>query len=169
MKKLITLIIIIPLFSFGQVNVKGTNGATYTFLTQAQVNTAISNAVSTVVKNQAQVDAVQNTRLAVVEKGDTTFYDKRYFTIVGKNIYFNVDSAAKYMKIPAPVVDLTAINNNLTALNKSNNDLTTRVTLMESRTTQLENWRVLSQADIDALKLYMNKLKGLTLSNTLPQ
>ena len=47
MKKLITLIIIIPLFSYGQVNVKGTNGATYTFLTQAQVNTAISNAVST--------------------------------------------------------------------------------------------------------------------------
>jgi len=27
----------------------------------------------------------------------------------------------------------------------------------------------LTQADIDALKLYMNKLKGLTLSNTLPQ
>jgi hypothetical protein len=73
------------------------------------------------------------------------------------------------MKIPAPTIDLTAINNNLTTLNKSNNDLTSRVTLMESRTTQLENWRVLSQADIDALKLYMNKLKGLTLSNTLPQ
>ncbi len=172
MKKTITLLLI-TLIAIGsisaQITVKATSGVSYTVLTQAQVNTAIANAIAVQAKIQAQTDAGILSRLAIVEKGDTIFYDKRYFTVSGSNVIFNIDSASKYLKVTVPTVDLSSINNNLTTLNKTTNDLSSRVALVEIRTTQLENWRVLTQADIDALKLYMNKLKGLTLSNTLPQ
>ena len=47
MKKLITLILLVPCLSYGQITEKGTNGLTYTMLTQAQVDTAFDIAVLT--------------------------------------------------------------------------------------------------------------------------
>jgi len=140
-------------------------------VTVSAMNTAISKAIAAQAKIQANTDALQDARATNIEKklNDTVFFDKKFLPVIGKTVTFSLDSLAKYFKVPAPVVDLTAVNTSLSILDGRATKAETRLTAVEIRVTSLEQWRTLIQSDMDATKLYINKLKGLTLTTTLPQ
>ena len=140
-------------------------------VTVSAMNTAISKAIAAQAKIQANTDALQDARATKTEArlNDTIFFDKKFLPVIGKTVTFSLDSLAKYLKVPAPVVDLTAVNTSLSILDGRATKAETRLTAVEIRVTSLEQWRTLIQSDMDATKLYINKLKGLTLTTTLPQ
>ena len=139
--------------------------------TQAGVDAAIKAAIAAQAKIQANTDALKDARFTKIEArlNDTIFFDKKFLPVIGKTVTFSLDSLAKYLKVPAPVVDLTAVNTSLSILDGRATKAETRLTAVEIRVTSLEQWRTLIQSDMDATKLYINKLKGLTLTTTLPQ
>jgi len=159
MKKLLFFLLLIT----GTVNAQT--------VTVSAMNTAISKAIAAQAKIQANTDALQDARATNIEKklNDTVFFDKKFLPVIGKTVTFSLDSLAKYFKVPAPVVDLTAVNTSLSILDGRATKAETRLTAVEIRVTSLEQWRTLIQSDMDATKLYINKLKGLTLTTTLPQ
>lgn len=140
-------------------------------VTTTAMNNAIKAAIAAQAKIQANIDAVQDTRATKIESrlNDTIFFDKKFLPVIGKTVTFSLDSLAKYFKVPTPVVDLTAVNSSLSILDGRATKAEARLTAVEIRVTSLEQWRTLIQSDMDATKLYINKLKGLTLTTTLPQ
>lgn len=152
MKKLITILIIFcSLQSQGQTYRSGTSTATTApvVYTKAGTDAAIAAAIKLQADKQASIDAAQNARLAVLEAMEIIF-DKRYTKVVGNTVTINIDSIQAYLKFPT--TDLTAINNSITSLN--------------IRTTSLEQWRTLSQNDIDKLKLQVTAIPTKAISTT---
>lgn len=125
-------------------------------VTVTSMNAAIKAAITAQAKIQATTDATQNAvitaltnRVAIVEKGDTLFFDKKYFTTVGKTVYLNMDSVAKNIKVPS--VDLTAINTSIASLNNS-------ITSLGVRITSLDQWRTVAQGSLDNINTTISLL-----------
>lgn len=136
---------------------------------QTQIKAYVKYVVDSAFKVQSGVDAKQNSRLTTLELNDTIFFDKRFMAVIGKTVTINTDSIAKYIKVTAAPVDLTSINNSISSLATRVAATETSTTSLGIRITSLEQWRTIIQNDMDATKLYLNKLKGLSLTITLPQ
>lgn len=122
-------------------------------VTVSAMNTAISKAIAAQAKIQANTDALQDARATNIEKklNDTIFFDKKFLPVIGKTVTFSLDSLAKYFKVPAPVVDLTSINNSIATLNTS-------VTSLNIRVTSLEQWRTVAQGSLDKINTTISLL-----------
>ena len=121
--------------------------------TQSGVDAAIKAAIAAQAKIQANTDALQDARATKTEArlNDTIFFDKKFLPVIGKTVTFSLDSLAKYFKVPAPVVDLTSINNSIATLNTS-------VTSLNIRVTSLEQWRTVAQGSLDKINTTISLL-----------
>jgi len=144
-----------------------TNISAPTVYTKLGVDSAIKVAISAYAKTRVPVDSIVNVRLTKVEANvtalqlnDTIFWDKRFFPIIGKTVSLNLDSVAKYVKIPTPVIDLTSVNNSIASLVTRTTALETRVVSNEVRVTSLEQWRTTLEAWKTTSQANLDKING---------
>ena len=175
MKKIIALLLIlVPLISIAQwFQVVGKDGKTYSVYARGSSDST-SNKI--------------NTRLLSVEKEDTIKFSSKYFSLGKGYVDLNIDSVLKGLSnselqaLSIKVNDaLTLIKVNKVSLDsliiadkiekKDINSLIrtaqSDIITIKSNITTLQNNRVLDRQDIDALKVYTDKIKSLVI--TFPQ
>ena len=149
MNKLILFLLLIT----GTANAQTSTINGIVYYTKAGADAAIKAAIAAQAKVQANTDALKDARFTKIEArlNDTVFFDKKFLPVIGKTVTFSLDSLAKYFKVPAPVVDLTSINNSIATLNTS-------VTSLNIRVTSLEQWRTVAQGSLDKINTTISLL-----------
>ena len=170
MKKLLILLA----FTYGTVQGQTPPSLSlFSAVGQTQIKAYVKYVVDSAFKVQSGVDMVQNGRLAKVESSitalqlnDTIFFDKRFFTVSGRNVNFNIDSVAKYIKVPAPVVDLSAINTAISLLDGRVNLVETGVSSAVTRLNSLEGWRTNAITDLKNINAAILKIPKTATSTS---
>lgn len=153
MKKILTILLI--LFSttlFAQFRVKGTDGLTYTTLTQVQINDAITKALIPLQTiNKAQSDSI-----TLLNKKLATFRDVYFST--GFNVIkgTSVDTII-VIKDTDVVKTKVSLDSLIQADNIANKGFEGLIRILQGNTK-------LDREDIDAIKLWMEKVKKITFN-----
>ena len=106
---------------------------------------AIRAFVQTALNRQSVRDNLQDTTLAKLDRESLTFYDYRFFDVVGNTVYLKMDSISAYSGISRLDLRIDSVNNKLVPI--------------DIRLRSLEGWRTLAQGDIDFLKSYADRLR----------
>lgn len=153
MKKILTILLI--LFSttlFAQFRVKGVDGLTYTTLTQVQINDAITKALIPLQTiNKAQSDSI-----TLLNKKLATFRDVYFST--GFNVIkgTSVDTII-VIKDTDIVKTKVSLDSLIQADNIANKGFEGLIRILQGNTK-------LDREDIDAIKLWMEKVKKITFN-----
>jgi len=163
MKKiLISIFILISGIAYGQAPSLNL----YSAAGQTQIKAYVKYVVDSAFKVQSGVDAVQNSRLTKLELNDTLFFDKKYFPIVGKSISLNLDSIANYIKVPTPVIDLSAITSSIGLLDGRVAKVETGYTDAVVRLNSLEGWRTNAINDLKNINTAILKIPKIATSTS---
>lgn len=162
MKKLFVILLLIYGTAYGQAPSLNL----YSAAGQTQIKNYVKYVVDSAFKVQSGVDAKQNSRLTTLELNDTIFFDKRFMPVIGKTVTINTDSIAKYIKVPAPVVDLSAITSSIGLLDGRISKVETGYTDAVVRLNSLEGWRTNAIADLKNINAAILKIPKTATSTS---
>lgn len=101
--------------------------------------------VQNVINQQIAKDNRQDTNIAILARESITYYDKKYFNVIGNTVYLKVDSINSSSDIKRLDLRIDSVNNRLIPI--------------DNRLKSLEGWSTLTQSDIDSLKAYADRLR----------
>lgn len=173
MKNILTLLIICLTYGAqAQVNVRATNGITYTFYTAAQTDAKIAAAV----KAQADKDALARKVITDSLNKYMALYnampnlDQNSMPVVNGKVTINyvpiiktADSAAK------KAVDLAPLTQRVISNETNISTLSQQVGKIDITVKNIDTWKATATIDVGELIKYTNKLRGLVMSVTLPK
>lgn len=165
MNKLILFLLLIT----GTANAQTSTINGIVYYTKAGADAAIKAAIAAQAKVQANTDALKDARFTKIEArlNDTVFFDKKFLPVIGKTVTFSLDSLAKYFKVPAPVVDLTAVNSAIGLLNGRIGKVETGVADGVIRLNSLEGWRTNAINDLKNINAAILKIPTKAVSTSI--